>query len=375
MKRFSVVAVSLLCLGALGCGPQGLEEEGAPGEVGENPSQLWGRPEAPARLLAIPGPNVVTLSWLASPGATSYRVYYRSCTEAYSDQHSWTTTATTNYDQFPRGQVFYQVAAIANGVESLPSPEATATAWVNVAVHQPAAQSTNYDPTYALAGAAVDDNLDGNWFHGSVTSTAWGNGGQAQWWRVDFGATKSIYTMDIYNRTDCCSDELAGVYIFRSIDPFPTQGSWSFLTYLKGPAGYSTTLDLFGVDARHVMLQRDVLDRALMLAEVRVYGTPEDNEVPTVPGGLTATVVSSTRIDLKWNNSSDNVGVKNYVLYRCTGATCTGYSVIRQAVPNTTFSLSDTAVTAGKTYRYRIRAQDFAGNLSDYSPDATVTTP
>src|SRR5262249_17970295 len=153
----------------------------------------------PSRLIAIPGPNRVELSWSSVPGATSYHVFYRPVGGSY--QSYWSTTVTANWDQLPRGQVFYVVKAVANGVESLPSPERTATAWTNVAVHQPAAQSTNYDPTYALAGAAVDDNLDGNSFNGSVTSTSWDNGGQGQWWRVDFGATKSIYTMDVYNRT------------------------------------------------------------------------------------------------------------------------------------------------------------------------------
>ena len=44
-------------------------------------------------------------------------------------------------------------------------------------------------------------------------------------------------------------------------------------------------------------------------------GTP-DTEPPTVPGGLIATVISSSQINLSWAASSDNVGVVGYRVYR-----------------------------------------------------------
>jgi chitodextrinase len=91
-----------------------------------------------------------------------------------------------------------------------------------------------------------------------------------------------------------------------------------------------------------------------------------DTQRPTAPGNLTATAVSSSRIDLDWQASSDNVGVTGYKVYR-------GGALI--ASIGTTTSYSDTSVAANNTYSYEVRAVDAAGNLSDPSNTATATTP
>jgi hypothetical protein len=180
--------------------------------------------------------------------------------------------------------------------------------------------------------------------------------------------------MDLWNRTDCCSDELSRVYIFTSADASTNPTSWTYLTFQNGQAGTPSVLDLFGVTARHVKLEREAADRALMMAEVQIYGTPQDTVDPSAPNGLTATAVSGPRVDLTWFNSNDNVGVKRYILERCAGSTCTGFLSINSNVANTAYAYSDTSVAAGKTYRYRIKSQDFAGHLSPVSNYAVVTT-
>lgn len=91
---------------------------------------------------------------------------------------------------------------------------------------------------------------------------------------------------------------------------------------------------------------------------------------PTAPASLTATAVSQTQINLSWAASTDNVGIQNYRVERCTGASCTNFLQI--ATPWTA-TLSDTGRTAVTTYRYRVRASDAAGNLSGYSPIASAT--
>ncbi|HEX5090526.1 MAG TPA: LamG-like jellyroll fold domain-containing protein [Nocardioides sp.] len=105
-----------------------------------------------------------------------------------------------------------------------------------------------------------------------------------------------------------------------------------------------------------------------------------DTTAPSAPTGLTATAVGTTRIDLGWTASTDNVGVTGYRLERCQGASCTSWAQV--ATPTTT-SYSDTGLTQNTTYRYRVRAVDAAGNLSAYSaivnratlaPDTTAPT-
>ena len=96
-----------------------------------------------------------------------------------------------------------------------------------------------------------------------------------------------------------------------------------------------------------------------------------DTQNPTDPTGLAANAVSTTQVNLSWTASTDNVGVTNYLLERCTGASCTNFVQVATP-PGTTYN--DTGLTANTTYRYRVRATDAAGNLSGYSNIANATT-
>src|SRR6185503_16475609 len=98
---------------------------------------------------------------------------------------------------------------------------------------------------------------------------------------------------------------------------------------------------------------------------------PPDTTAPSAPATLSATAVTSTRIDLAWTGSTDNVGVTGYRVERCQGTGCAGFAEIGTTA---TASYSDTGVTASTSYSYRVRATDAAGNLSGYSAGATATT-
>jgi chitodextrinase len=89
-----------------------------------------------------------------------------------------------------------------------------------------------------------------------------------------------------------------------------------------------------------------------------------DTAPPTVPAGVAAAAVSSTRIDLSWTASTDNVAVASYRIYRNSAllATVTGTSY------------SDTGLAASTAYTYNVSAVDGAGNTSAQSADASATT-
>jgi C1A family cysteine protease/transcriptional regulator CtsR len=89
---------------------------------------------------------------------------------------------------------------------------------------------------------------------------------------------------------------------------------------------------------------------------------------PNAPSDLTATPVSSSQINLTWqDNSSDESGFK---IERRTG---TGsYSQIATVGANVT-SYTNSRLSANTTYYYRVRAYNAAGN-SNYSNEASVTT-
>jgi transcriptional regulator CtsR len=88
----------------------------------------------------------------------------------------------------------------------------------------------------------------------------------------------------------------------------------------------------------------------------------------TAPSNLTATAISSSQINLTWqDNSSDETG---FEIERKTGSG--SYSQIATVGANVA-SYSDTYLSAGTTYYYRVRAYNAAGN-SDYSNEALATT-
>ena len=97
-----------------------------------------------------------------------------------------------------------------------------------------------------------------------------------------------------------------------------------------------------------------------------------DTTPPTAPASLSATATSSSQIDLSWTASTDNVGVKDYQVERCSGSACTNFAFAGTA---TGTSYSDGGRSANTTYRYQVRATDAAGNLSPYSNVASATTP
>jgi chitodextrinase len=89
-----------------------------------------------------------------------------------------------------------------------------------------------------------------------------------------------------------------------------------------------------------------------------------DTTAPSVPAGLTATVISSTQINLSWTASTDNVAVTGYKVYR-------GGS---QIATTTLTSYSNTGLSAGTAYSYTVAAYDAAGNTSAQTSAANITT-
>ena len=96
-----------------------------------------------------------------------------------------------------------------------------------------------------------------------------------------------------------------------------------------------------------------------------------DTTPPSAPTAPNATAVSTSRIDLTWAASTDNVGVTGYRVERCQGVSCTNFAQV--GTPTTT-DFSSTGLAASTAYRFRVRAVDAAGNLGPYSSIATATT-
>lgn len=88
-----------------------------------------------------------------------------------------------------------------------------------------------------------------------------------------------------------------------------------------------------------------------------------DTQAPSVPTGLTGTS-TNVQVNLQWNASTDNVGVKEYIVAK------DGADLPATAVTN----LSIGGLTPNTPYSFTVKAKDAAGNTSAASAVFTIST-
>ncbi len=104
-------------------------------------------------------------------------------------------------------------------------------------------------------------------------------------------------------------------------------------------------------------------------SNVAIVAAP--GSVPSAPGHLSAAADRNGPVNLTWNASTSGIGIADYIVQRCQGATCTNFAQVGTA---TGTSYIDSAVSSSTTYTYRVQAVDTAGNMSAFSNTATVST-
>jgi len=113
-----------------------------------------------------------------------------------------------------------------------------------------------------------------------------------------------------------------------------------------------------------------------LIDEVRVYNvtltasqiqadmnTPV-GDIPTAPGNLTATLISTNQLNLSWTASTADLGVAGYFVERSQGAYGTNFAQIG-ATSRTNYE--DSGLVPNTNYNYRVRATDALGDLGPYS--------
>jgi chitodextrinase len=126
-----------------------------------------------------------------------------------------------------------------------------------------------------------------------------------------------------------------------------------------------------GTTYRYQVRARDAIPNWSATSSIVSATTSADTTAPSVPSGLTATVISGTQINLSWTASTDNVGVTGYRVERCQGASCSSFA---QVGTPTGATFNDMGLTASMSYSYRVRAADAVPNLSGYSSTVSATT-
>ena len=113
----------------------------------------------------------------------------------------------------------------------------------------------------------------------------------------------------------------------------------------------------------------------MQVVALRLAGGGDTNtQALTAPSGLTATAVSSGRINLGWTGSTDNIGVSEYLIERCAGAGCADFAQVGSVGAGVT-AYCDFGLQASTSYTYRVRATDVATLMSAYSAAASVVMP
>lgn len=238
---------------------------------------------------------------------------------------------------------------------------------VNLALGKTATQSSTFvDSGVTFSPSrAVDGNTDGSLWNGSSSAT---NNEYRPWWQVDLGSVQPIQSIQLWRRTDCCYDELTNFYVFVSDNPFTstditaTQNQSGVSSYYTlGEGGLPTTINV-NRTGRYVRVQLVGTDY-LVIAEAVVWGTPSATSNLSAPSNLVTTIVSSSQVNLTWNASTGGT-VDHYEVERRSSIS----SSYAQLTPNPTAnSFTDSSVTSGTAYLYRVRAIDSQGGHSVYS--------
>ncbi|MEM6800356.1 MAG: LamG-like jellyroll fold domain-containing protein [Bacteroidota bacterium] len=242
----------------------------------------------------------------------------------------------------------------------------------NVALNKTATQSATWPGSSGRtfdAMNAVDGDSNGDSFGNSITHTA--NDLHA-WWEVDLGTVYDIASINIWNRTDCCTDRLRNFHILISEEPFDSQDLTTSLNqagvqsiYYPDIAGAETNLAA-NTCGRYVRVQLAGTG-FLQLAEVEINACNGiDLEAPSIPLNLTASNIAATSLRLDWNPSTDNVGVAGYYIYQ-------------DGNPNPIDSSTNTfldvfGLTSGCSVEFSVAAYDASGNISEKSQPIQVTT-
>jgi uncharacterized membrane protein len=156
----------------------------------------------------------------------------------------------------------------------------------NLAEGLPAYQSSTFVPSDP-AGMATDGDVTGDFIHTALTER------QAEpWWEVDLGSEQSIGDVVIWNRTDCCQDQLHNMRVYVSDVPLPVFGELSLASEVAAggkvyfPADHTTARGTarksvvhVGSAGRFVRVMLEDTSAVLQIAEVEVKAS----DAPLVP--------------------------------------------------------------------------------------------
>jgi len=334
-------------------------------------------PNVPTGLTAAAGNAQVTLSWMASAGATSYNVYRSTTPGGEGTTASATGIASTSYTNtgLTNGTTYYYKVAAVNAVgTSAQSSEISATPTGGRSpyggTNWPIANGTTIQAeNYDLGGEGVA-------YHDTTVAN---QGGQFRTDGVDIEATTdtsggyNVGWIDDGEWLDYTVNTTAGTYnivVRGASNNNPNGGSVNVLldgvvlgtVAIPYTGGWQTWQD-FTISNVAIAagtgrtLQLQFIGGGFNVNYVRF--STSGSTVPAAPTGLAATVNSSSQITVSWNAVSTATGYDLLV----DGATLVGV----------TSPYVHAGLVANSTHTYAVRAKNSAG-ASAWSGSVSATT-
>jgi len=201
------------------------------------------------------------------------------CNDSYTLQRSWIATDHCGNSTVHNQEIVVNDNAgpILEGIpdditvnnSDIPSPPCKG-AEVNLALTGSASQSSSLTPAFGASQAIDDNTSQGN--RSSITQT---QNEREPWWEIDLGSVQDLGLVELWNRTDCCSERLTNFYVLVSDVPFTSNsltnsinqvGVYSFR--YDGTALVTSNIPI-NRSGRYLRVQLEG-DNILSLAEVRI---------------------------------------------------------------------------------------------------------
>ena len=208
------------------------------------------------------------------------------------------------------------------------------------------------------------DNVSWKLYPGQYNGTSQWRYGDGDGTQASLGTAVANQTVLLVGRISCNSATNSVVDVWLN----PALGqALGTPTYSKTITTTTSGVQFRGIQTRDGanVLTYDEFRMGTTFASV----TPYTQLIPAAPSGLVATATSSTQMSLAWtDNASNETGFK---LERSPDGS-TGWTQIATPAANAA-SYSDTGLSAGTIYHYRLRATNAAGD-SAYTATASAST-
>lgn len=333
----------------------------------------------PSSLVATPGNARVSLSWQSATNATGYTVKRSLAKNGTYVAIASGITATSYVDATATNGVTYDYVVSAldgqggesDSVEAIAVPDAIAITVPNFGFEAPVTTTYAYNPTggsWTFSGTA--GNGSGIAANGSVFTSS--NAVAPQGTQVAF-----------LQRSGSLSQSLSGfapggVYTItfsaanRATSGYNGAQSWDLridgatkASYSNKPASYADYTATFTASAADHLLSlvgTSSTDRTVFIDNIRITGL-----LPSATGGLSASAVSSSRIDLAWTASS---GASAYLIKR---SPFSGGPYTQVANVSGTSYSDASGMEPGKNYYYIVSALNPVGSGVN-SSEVSATT-